>query len=130
MSLKDKMIELKATLEKRATELSKAKKISPSELESITNDCQKLLDFAAKINSIELNKVLTDIDEPAQKIIDATNSLDKAAAKIQGFQNFFDILSPLIRLGEAVSNAIVSGGVAAIGNLVRELRDIGDRLNT
>ncbi|MBN3940019.1 MAG: hypothetical protein V7L21_29855 [Nostoc sp.] len=130
MSLRDKINELKETLEKRATELFKAKEISPSELESISNDCQKVLDFAAKINSIELNKVLTDIDEPAQKIIEATNSLDKAAAKIQGVQNFFDILSPLIRLGEAVSNAIVSGGVAAIGNIVGELRDIGDRLNT
>ncbi|MDM9583695.1 MULTISPECIES: hypothetical protein [unclassified Nostoc] len=130
MSLIDKMNELRATLEKRAAELFKAKKISQSDLESINNDCQKFVDFAAKLNSIELNKVLTDINEPAQKIIEATNSLDQAAAKIQEFQNFFDILSPLIRLGEAVSNAIVSGGVAAIGNLVRELRDVGNRLNT
>ncbi|MDZ8087555.1 MAG: hypothetical protein RMY16_18620 [Nostoc sp. DedQUE12b] len=130
MSLRDKMIELKTTLEKRATELSRAKTITPNQLESITNECQKILDFAAKINSIELNKVLTDINEPVKKISEATNSLDLAAAKIQEFQNFFDILSPIIRLGEAVSNAIVSGGVAAIGNIVRELRDVGDQLNT
>lgn len=129
MSLNEKINELRKTLEKRATELFKAKKISQSELESISNDCQKFVDFAAKLNSIELNKVLTDINEPAQKIIEATNSLDKAAAKIQGVQNFFEILNPLIRLGEAVSNAIGSGGVAVIGNLVRELQDIGERLN-
>ncbi|MEH1902180.1 MAG: hypothetical protein V7L04_12380 [Nostoc sp.] len=127
MSLIDKMKELRKTLEERATELFKAKKISQSDLESISNDCQKFVDFAAKLNSIESNKVLTDIKEPAQKIIEATNSLDKAAAKIQGVQNFFEILSPLIRLGEAVSKAIGSGGVAAIGNIVRELQDIGDR---
>ncbi|MEH2242919.1 hypothetical protein [Nostoc sp.] len=124
------MIELKSALEKRAAELLDEQKISFSESKLINNECQKILDFAAKLNSIELNKVLTDINEPAKKIIEATNSLDKAAAKIQEAQKFIDILSPIIRLGEAVSNAIVSGGVAAIGNLVRELQDIGDRLNT
>jgi Asp-tRNA(Asn)/Glu-tRNA(Gln) amidotransferase C subunit len=130
MSLKDNLIKLKSSLEKRAAELFNAEKITQKQLESITNDCQRILDFAAKINSIELKKVLTDMDDASQKIINATNSLDKAAAQIQGFQNFFEILSSLIRLGEAVSNAIVNGGVAVIGNLVRELQDIGDRLNT
>ncbi len=130
MSLKDKMMELKSTIEKRATELLKAEIIDHSQSESITNDCQKILDFAAKLNSIELNKVLTDMDEAGKQIFEATSSLDKAAAKIQEFKDFLDILSPLIKLGEAVSNAIVSGGIAAIGNLVKQLRDVGDRLNT
>jgi hypothetical protein len=130
MSLKDKMMELKSTIEKRATELLKAEIIDHSQSESITNDCQKILDFAAKLNSIELNKVLTDMDEAGKQIFEATSSLDKAAAKIQEFKDFLDILSPLIKLGEAVSNAIVSGGRATIGNLVKQLRDVGDRLNT
>lgn len=131
MSLKDKMMELKSTIEKRATELLKDKKINDIQLGSITNDCQKILDFAAKLNSIELNKVVTDMNETAgQQIFEATSSLDKAAAKIQEFKDFLDILSPLIKLGEAVSNAIVSGRPAAIGNLVKQLRDVGDRLNT
>lgn len=43
---------------------------------------------------------------------------------------FFDILSLLIQLGNAVSNAIVNTSVATIGNLVKQLQDIGDRLNT
>ena len=131
MSLKDKMMELKSTIEKRATELLKDKKINDIQLGSITNDCQKILDFAAKLNSIELNEVFTDMNEAAgQQIFEATSSLDKAAAKIQEFKDFLDILSPLIKLGEAVSNAIVSGGRATIGNLVKQLRDVGDRLNT
>jgi|GEM_PF-2921356 len=131
MSLKDKMMELKSTIEKRATELLKAEIIDHSQSESITNDCQKILDFVAKLNSIELNKVVTDMNETAgQQIFEATSSLDKAAAKIQEFKDFLDILSPLIKLGEAVSNAIVSGRPAAIGNLVKQLRDVGDRLNT
>ncbi|MEH2005545.1 hypothetical protein [Nostoc sp.] len=131
MSLKNQMIELKSALEKRAAQLLHDQQISFSESKVINNECQKILDFAAKLNSIELNQVLTDINEPAKKIIEATNSLDKAAAKIQEAQKFFEILSPLIRLGEAVSKAIANPtSVAAIGTLVTELKDIGDRLNT
>ena len=129
-SLRDRVIELENTLRKRAKDLYNTNKISFSEYESITNDCQRILDFAAKINSMQFNQVLTDMDEPAKKIIEATNSLEKAAAKIQGFQKFFDILSRLIKLGQVVFNAISGGGVAAIGTLVTGLKELGDRLNT
>jgi hypothetical protein len=129
-SLRDRVIELEKTLRDRAKYLYNTSKIGFSEYESITNDCQRILDFAAKINSMQFNQVLTDMEEPAKKIIEATNSLEQAAVKIQGFQKFFDILSRLIKLGQVVFNAISGGGVAAIGTLVTGLKDLGDQLNT
>ncbi|WP_414513776.1 hypothetical protein [Nostoc sp. PCC 9305] len=129
-SLKERIQNLQSALRERAKKLSDNQQISLNEYTKISNNCQNLLDLVGEINSRQFNQVLTDINEPAQKIIEATNSLDKAAAKIQGVQNFFDIFSSLIRLGEAVSNAISGGGVAAIGNLVKQLKDTGDRLNT
>jgi hypothetical protein len=129
-SVRDQIIELEFALRERAKKLFNTQKISFSEFQSITNDCQGILDLAAKINSMQFNQVLTDMGEPAKKIIEATNSLKKAAAKIQEFQKFFDILSRLIKLGQVVFNAISSGGVAAIGTLVTGLKDLSDQLNT
>ncbi|MEH2371437.1 hypothetical protein [Nostoc sp.] len=129
-SLKDQILKLQVAFRKRAKYLYSNQKISLNEFNIISNKCQKILDLVAEINSRQFNQVITDMDEAVQKIIEATNSLDKAAAKIQETQNLIDILSSLITLGEAVSMAIVDGGVAAIGTLVRELRDIGDRLST
>lgn len=127
-SLRDQIIDLEDALRKRAKELFNEKKISFSNYESITNDSQKIVDLAAQINSIQFNQVLTDMKEPAKQIIEATNSLNKAAAKIQGIQNFFDILSRLIKLGQVVANAISNGSIAGIGTLVTELKNIADRL--
>ncbi|KAB8318699.1 hypothetical protein SD81_014800 [Tolypothrix campylonemoides VB511288] len=79
---------------------------------------------------MQFNKVLTDMDEPAKKIIEATNTLDKAAAKIQEVQKFIDVLSRLIKLGQVLSNVISGGGIAAISTLVTELKSFGDQLNT
>ncbi|MEH2235028.1 hypothetical protein [Nostoc sp.] len=129
-SLRDKILELQVAFRERAKDLFKNQKISPNEFDEIGNKCQKVLDFVAEINSRQFNQVLTDMDEAVKKIIEATNSLDKAAAKIQETQNFIDILSSVITLGETLSKAIVNTSVATIGTLVRELRDIGDQLNT
>ncbi len=129
-SLRDKVIELQNKLRERAKYLYNNNKINFSEYMSISNECQRILDFAAKINSMQFNKVLTDMDEPAKKIIEATNTLNKAAAKIQEVQKFIDVLSRLIKLGQVVSNAISGVGIAAISTLVTELKSFGDQLNT
>lgn len=128
-SLRDQIIELEFALRTRTKKLFDNQEISFSDFESITNDCQRVLDFAAKINSLQFNQVLTDTSKPAKKIIEATDSLKKAAAKIQEFQNFFDVLSRLIKLLQVVSNAISESSVAAIGTLVTGLKDLGDELN-
>jgi regulator of sigma D len=129
-SLRDRILKLQIAIRERAKKLSNDEQISLNQFREISNECQKILDFVAEINSRQFNQVLTDMDEAVKKITEATSSLDQAAAKIQETQNFFDILSGLIRLGEVISNAIVNAGVATIGTVVRELRDIGDQLNT
>ncbi|MBE8966461.1 hypothetical protein IQ277_09455 [Nostocales cyanobacterium LEGE 12452] len=129
-SLRDRILKLQVAIRERAKKLSNDEQISLNQFREISNECQKILDFVAEINSRQFNQVLTDMDEAVKKITEATSSLDQAAAKIQETQNFFDILSGLVRLGEVISNAIVNVGVATIGTVVRELRDIGDRLNT
>jgi len=129
-SMRDQIMELEFVLRKRIKKLYVTQKISFSDFDSLTNDCQKILDFAASINSVQFNQVLTDMHEPAKKIIEATNSLKEAAAEIQGFQKFFDVLSRLIKLVNVVFHAISGGGVAAIGTLVKELKDLADQLNT
>ncbi|OYD97903.1 hypothetical protein CDG76_03465 [Nostoc sp. 'Peltigera membranacea cyanobiont' 210A] len=74
------------------------------------------------VGDLKPNKVLKMLGFVPQPNLHST--------KIQETQNFIDILSGLIRLGEVISNAIINVGIATIGTLVRELRDIGDRLNT
>lgn len=128
-SVRDQIVDLESVLLARAKKLYTARKISFSEFESNTNDCQKILDFAAKTNSKQFNQVLTDMQQPAKKIIEAINSLEAAADKIQGFQRMFDILSRLIKLVGAILNAIPGGSVAAIGTLVTGLKDLADQLN-
>ncbi|MFN6530214.1 hypothetical protein [Nostoc sp. ChiSLP03a] len=130
MSLSKQIIDLQSTLHERAKELCKAEIIKPSQLTSISNDCQTILNLAKKINSIELNDRFTEMEKAAEEIKNATDSLDKAAAKIQDAQKFFEILSPLIQLVQAVPSAITNSSVATIGNLAKQLRGIGDQLNT
>ncbi|PHM08374.1 hypothetical protein [Nostoc sp. 'Peltigera malacea cyanobiont' DB3992] len=74
------------------------------------------------VGDLKLNKALKMLGFVLQPNLHST--------KIQEIQNFIDILSGLIRLEEVISKAIINVGVATIGTLVRELRDIGDRLNT
>ncbi|MEI1374767.1 hypothetical protein PQG02_25760 [Nostoc sp. UHCC 0926] len=125
-SLRDQILKLQLAIRERAKELYKNPGISLNEYQEISNECQKILDLVAEINSRQFNQVLSDTNEAAQKIIEATTSLDQAAAKIQDAQKLLDILSGLIRLGKAISNAIVNVGVARIDTVVRELRNIAD----
>lgn len=127
-SVRDQIVDLEAVLLGRVRKLYTAHKISFSEFDSNTNDCQTILDLAARVNSLRFNQVLTDMQQPAEKIIDAINSLEAAADKIQGFQKMFDILSRLIKLVGALLNAITRGSVAAIGTFVTELENIANSL--
>lgn len=124
-SLRERLLELEFAIRKRAKELFDTGEISFSDYEKITNYCQDILNFVAKINSLQFTQVLTDMEKPGKEISDATSSLTKAADKIQSFQNFFDILSLLTKLGGVILNAISGGSVATIGSLVTELKDLG-----
>jgi hypothetical protein len=126
-SLRDNIVKIETAFRKKAKDLFDDKKISLKDYELIGNKCKQLLNLAAKINSLQFNKVLTDINEPAKKIIEATNSLEKAAAKIQEYRNLFDSLSSLVELLTDVSNAISGGGIAVIGPIVKKIKDISNR---
>ena len=134
-AIRDKLIDCEVALRKQARELFYSQQISFSEYQSITNDLQSILDFAAKINSIGFNQVLTDMDEPAGAILKAIDDLNAAASKIKGYQKFFDILSRLIKLGGVILSAVAAvstgnpvGSVASIGSLVAGIQDLVDHL--
>lgn len=131
-SIRDQLLECEIALLNRAKELFDAKELSFNEFSQITNYLQAILDFATKINSIGFQKILTDMQQPAKAILRAIDELEKAAAKIQSFQKFFDILSRLVRIGgiilEALATSTTGGAVAAIGSLVVGLQDLVDNL--
>jgi len=131
-SIRDQLLDCEIALRNKAVSLFNDQKLSFDEFVQITNDLQAIIDFAAKINSIGFQQILTDIQEPAQKIIKAIDELGKAAAKIESFQKFFDILSRLIKVGGIILSALATsttgGAVAAIGSLVVGIQELVDNL--
>lgn len=134
LSLRNKLLDVHRLIRVKSRDLFQAGKLTLNEFQSISNDGQDLLNLITIINSALIDKVLTDIKNPAQEIIDATNNLQQAIDRLKSYQNFFDVLSRLVSLAGKIVIAIPTiatnpiGAIALIGTTIKDLNNLITKL--
>ncbi len=103
----------------KALEAYESRKISRSNLLKAKNEWGKLensyIELAGLIMNKELDFILdTDVESPHSRIIQATNSLENAAQRIDNFASFLSEIGRVLGIFTSITKAISTGGILNI----------------
>ena len=93
--------------------------MKPSDSEDIADKYEEpLQDIAREFNSAFFIEVVTDIQEPGNRIVKATNNVNEAISQLQDLSKFIDILTALTNIASTILIAVRTGNPLQLANLL------------
>lgn len=126
IQIRDAIFSVVETSSERRAALVESKKIQVEESLSIAEYENNLQKHADALNQLLLNKIVEDMESPAQKIAKATNNLNTAIDKLTAVNKFIDVLSKIANGILTVITTIQSGNPLKLAGLL----DVIESLNT
>lgn len=123
-TLAQKILKLVPIIQQKRFELLDEGKLTSEDFLAIASYERRLLDAVDDLSLVIFQEIMTDLNEPAKKLIQSTEDAQKAIVKIEETKKFIKIIQSFINLISAVILAVSLGTPIALISLVNELDNL------
>ncbi len=124
IAVRDTVLSLIPISQERRGHLVETDQMQPDESDKIAEYEQSLNEIARDLNDAILRVIVTDLNEPKDRIVAITKDVKEAIKSLESLNDFLGILASVLTMVTTIITAFTTGNVLQLVNVLDQIEDL------